>query len=141
MYNSTMSDLFIANVFDKKASNLKENITEISFVTNKTTNIKLYINSKDDDIAKSELVEDLGAVSAGYPAAGGIPGGTAGPVPAAAAKGNGPVPLWRPRAGVLGRLWPGRTVRGRRGFGGSGLRPGIYGVPHHLFSGKGQLAV
>ena len=66
MYNSTMSDLFIANVFDKKASNLKENITEISFVTNKTTNIKLYINSKDDDIAKSELVEDLGAVSAGY---------------------------------------------------------------------------
>lgn len=66
MYNSTMSDLFIANVFDKKTSNLKENITEISFVTNKTTNIKLYINSKDDDIAKSELVEDLGAVSAGY---------------------------------------------------------------------------
>lgn len=44
-------------------------------------------------------------------------------------------------AGVLGCLWPGRTVRDRRGFGGSGLRPGICGVPHHLFSGKGQLAV
>lgn len=66
MYNSNMPELSIGNVFSKKASNLKEKITEVSFVTAKSTNVKLYINSKDDDLSKSELVEDLGTVSAGY---------------------------------------------------------------------------